>query len=120
MKSFSTYYDLVNSLGFGKAKALTSKQLHDLSDQSMPLTTFQRRLRDLANEARLNGNKVIGDDNGYYLAINLNEWEEFKSKRFASISTEVAAFAHCEHLTVSDLIKNIWKVKIENQNYELF
>jgi hypothetical protein len=120
MKSFNTYYDLVNSLGFGKPKALTSKQLYDLSNQSIPVTTFQRKLRDLANEARLNGNKVIGDDNGYYLAINLNEWEDFKSKRFASISTEVAAFAHCEHLTVSDLIKNIWKVKVDDPNYELF
>lgn len=27
---------------------------------------------------------------------------------------------YCENLTVSDLIKNIWKVKIEDPNYELF
>ena len=54
---------------------------------------------------------------GNYLAINLNEREDFKSKRFASISAEVAALVYCEHLTVSDLIKNIWKVIIEDPNY---
>lgn len=126
MKSLNTYYDLITSLGFGKANAKHSKQLYQeylrvvsSVDEAPPISTFQRRLRDLSSQARLNGIKVIGDDYGYYIAVTRHEWEEFKAKRFTSISSEIKSFANCEKLTLSDFISNIWNANNEERNKKL-
>ncbi|MDH7606136.1 MAG: hypothetical protein QHH13_14650, partial [Melioribacter sp.] len=81
---------------------------------------FKRKIRILANEARKNGHKVIGDDNGYYIALNLDEWQAYKHRRFSAFADELKAFAAIEKISVRDLIKNVYHINVLDENYELF
>ena len=112
-------YQLVNLLGYGKMSALTAEALHRKVASSLSLPIFKRKLRTLAHEARLNGHRVIGDDNGYYKAITQKEWNEYRTRRFSSFSEELKAFASCEKISVADLIKDVYHIDPTNPNYSL-
>jgi len=115
-----TFLDLLKILRYGKHNAQTSEQLQKLFQDTSHPSVFKRKLRLLANEARKNGHKVIGDDNGYYIAICQNEWQIYKYRRFNSFADELKAFAAIEKITVKDLIKNVYHVNVSDENYELF
>lgn len=127
-----TVSDLFNSLGFGKHSAIKADTLYNIyysqnlkipysqsPKVSIPLDAFKRKLRKLSSEARHQGTRIIGDDSGYYIAINNEEWFEYKRMRFASIKAELESFANCERLTVRDLIKEVYLINVENPSYEL-
>jgi len=114
-----TISDLFNSLEFGKHNAITAEQLHIKTMETIPLTTFKRKLRSLASKARRNGTRIIGDDNGYYISANIEEWYNYKKLRFAAIKEELESFASCERISTKDLIKEVYYIQIENPNYEL-
>lgn len=115
-----TYFNLLQFLHYGKSNAITAEQLQHKFNDNSKLSDFKRKIRSLANEARKNGHKVIGDDNGYYIALNLDEWQIYKHRRFASFADELKAFAAIEKISVKDLIKNVYHVNVIDENYELF
>jgi len=127
----NTVTDLFNMLGFGKRSALTADTLYAryklLNGRTSgrvllaPITadTFKRKLRALASLARHEGTRIIGDENGYYIAVNNDEWNDYKRTRFAALKEELESFASCERLSVRDMIKEVYCVNVENPNYEL-
>jgi len=68
----------VDKLGFGKANALTSEVLYTmftaLGWTSKSIEQFRRECRSYSAAARKEGIRVIGNENGYYLAVNNEEW----------------------------------------------
>jgi hypothetical protein len=81
---------------------------------------FKRKVRSLAHEARFNGHWIIGDNNGYYIALTRAEWESYKKQRLLAIHNELRTLANCDNITLSDLIKNVYGVVPTDKNYELF
>lgn len=118
-----TINDLLEILNRGQNSAMKAERLYELyqlsNGQPMTLDIFKRKLRNLASEARKQGNRVIGDEAGYYIALTHNEWNAYKGRRFAAIREELTSFANCERLSVRDLIKEVYAVNVENPNYEL-
>ncbi len=127
----NTVNDLFNMLGFGKHSAKKATELYDLYllkraetevgmiSSRLSLDAFKRRLRTLSSLARHQGTRIIGDENGYYIAVNNDEWNEYKRTRFAALKEELESFASCERLSVRDLIKEVYCVNVENPNFEL-
>lgn len=113
----------VDMLGFGKIHALTSENLYEaftrLGWGSKSLSLFQRECKLLSAIARKEGIRVIGDENGYYLAVSNEEWSDYKKRRFGAIRNELESFANCERLSVKDLIKEVYGVNAEEKNYEM-
>ena len=110
-------------LPFGKTNALTAETIFEIYKNKInaekSFVQFARHIRELSAAARKEGIRVIGDNNGYYLAANNDEWFEYKRRRFAALRDELESFANCEHLTVRDLIKDVYCIKVEDKNYEL-
>ena len=60
MRELNTIHQLLSVLGYGKSAAQTAEQLFtQFSNES--LSDFKRKLRELAQEARLAGHWIIGD-----------------------------------------------------------
>lgn len=127
----NTANDLFNMLGFGKHSAKKAVELYDLYllnraetepdliSNRLSLEAFKRKLRTLASQARHEGTRIVGNDNGYFVAANNDEWNEYKRTRFAALKDELESFANCERLSVRDLIKEVYCVNVENPNFEL-
>lgn len=113
------FTELLSALKFGKENALTADQLYEKSTKKISLGTFRRNLRFAAEEARKMGHRIIGDDNGYYIALNEGEWEAYRVRRFAAIKNELVSLAAPEGISVQDLIKLVYKVKVEDKNLSL-
>lgn len=112
-------YALINVLKYSIKDAQTAEVLFNRFPGEKSIQNFKRKLRKFAHEARLNGHLVIGDDNGYYLAMNRDEWKIYQIRRFSGIKDELKALAACEKITVADLIKNVYAVSVTDNNYEL-
>jgi len=113
-------YKFLKILGYGKSSAKKSEELWIAAAKPGSLSSFRRKLRIISHEARLQGHWVVADDNGYYLAMNKQEWEAYKKRRLNSIVDEMKAIANCDRVAIGDLVKNIFAIKIDNPNYELF
>ena len=119
MKELITFFQLLSVLKYGKSESLTADELFNQFGNKS-LSEFKRRLRELAQEARLNGHWVIGDNNGYYLAISKEEWSKYRNRRFSAINSELKALASCDKISLSDLIKNVYAVSTDDNNYTFF
>lgn len=119
MKKLENFYHLLGVLRYGKLSAQTAEELSKFFPHQS-LSDFKRKLRFIAQEARLNGHWVIGDDSGYYLALTKEEWLSYRNKRFHAINTELQALASCDKISVKDLIKNVYAVSVDDKNYNLF
>jgi ABC-type ATPase involved in cell division len=119
MCELKTFYQLLSALSYGKNSAQTAEQLfHKFSNKSLP--DFKRKLRVVAQDARLAGHWVIGDNSGYYLAVSKSEWQEYRNRRMAAINSELQAIASCDKISLSDLIKNVYAVSTDDNNYTFF
>lgn len=122
-RPLETTQDLLDMLHFGKQTAMHASSLYEElpieQRAAMDMATFKRRLRTLSAMARDNGHRVIGDDSGYYIAVNAEEWDKYKKMRFSAMRDEIEGFAKCERLSVRDLIKEVYCVKVDNPNYEM-
>lgn len=117
---FKNWVDFLKLLKYGKSTAKKSDTLWIEAGKPGSISSFRRKIRILSHEARLQGHWVVADDNGYYLATNRHEWEAYKKRRLNSIVDEMKAIANCDRVAIGDLVKNIFKIKLENPNYELF
>ena len=119
MNKLENFYQLLSALNYGRDNALTAEKLSkSFSNQSQ--SDFKRKLRQFAQEARLNGHWVIGDDSGYYIALTKEEWLAYRQKRFHAINSELQAIAACDKITLGDLIKNVYAISVDDKNYSLF
>lgn len=116
---FLTCQDLLNLLPYGKEQALSALDIFNKTDRSIEISTFRRRLRILSHEARKEGHWVIGDEKGYYLALNKTEWDRYKARRFRAIKDELESIANCDRMSSKDLIKLVYQVKVDDPNYTL-
>lgn len=114
-----TVSDLLKILPYGKNSAQSAKQLFEAGTFKVGLDSFKRQIRFLASEARKLGHRVIGDDSGYYLAMNEKEWKDYCSRRFAAIKDELVSLAGAERIAVQDIIKVVYAVDVNNNNYHL-
>ena len=119
MTKLENFYSLLQFLNYGKANAKTAEQLSVFFEHKS-LSDFKRKLRLIAQEARLQGHWVIGDDSGYYMALTKEEWHNYRNKRFHAINTELQALASCDKISIKDLIKNVYAVSVDDKNYNLF
>lgn len=119
MKKLENFFNLLQVLSYGKANAKTAEQLSAFFEHKS-LSDFKRKLRLISQEARLQGHWVIGDDNGYYMALTKEEWQNYRNKRFHAINTELQALASCDKISIKDLIKNVYAVSVDDNNYNLF
>jgi hypothetical protein len=119
MNKLENFYQLLSALKYGKDNSLTADKLSN-SFQSESISVFKRKLRQFAQEARLNGHWVIGDDSGYYIALTKEEWLAYRQKRFHAINSELQAIAACDKITLGDLIKNVYAISVDDKNYNLF
>jgi len=120
MKVLDSFNQLLEVLSYGKSSAKTAAQLFNSFGDHKSLLDFKRKLRLFSQEARLNGHWIIGDDAGYYIAVSKNEWNEYRDKRFKAINSELIALAHCDNISLSDLIKNVYAVSPTDANFNLF
>ena len=114
-----TCQDILNLLPYGKDSALSAADIYNNTDRSIDLSTFRRRLRILSHEARKEGHWVIGDEKGYYMALNKAEWNRYKTRRFRAIKDELESIANCDRLSTKDLMKLVYQVKVDDPNYTL-
>ena len=119
MNKLENFFQLLSTLKYGKDNALTAEMLSN-NFQTESISVFKRKLRQFAQEARLNGHWVIGDDSGYYMALTKEEWHNYRNKRFHAINTELQALASCDKISIKDLIKNVYAVSVDDKNYNLF
>lgn len=119
MNKLENFYQLLSALKYGKDKALTADKLSQSFPSQSP-SDLKRKLRQFAQEARLNGHWVIGDDNGYYIALTKEEWLAYRQKRFHAINSELQAIAACDKISIGDLIKNVYAISVDDKNYTLF
>lgn len=119
MTKLENFYSLLQFLNYGKANAKTADQLAGYFEYKS-LSDFKRKLRIIAQEARLKGHWVIGDESGYYLALTKEEWHNYRNKRFHAINSELQALASCDKISIKDLIKNVYAVSVDDKNYNLF
>ena len=119
MGMLENYNQLLNVLQYGKKSAVSAKRLAG-NFNATNLLEFKRKVRSLAHEARFNGHWLIGDNNGYYLALTRSEWEAYKKQRLLAINNELKAIANCDNISFSDLIKNVYSITPTDKNYELF
>lgn len=119
MNKLENFYQLLSALKYGKYNALTAEKLYNRF-QSHSASDFKRKLRQFAQEARLNGHWVIGDDSGYYIALTKEEWLAYRKKRFHAINSELQAIAACDKISIGDLIKNVYAISVDDKNYTLF
>jgi hypothetical protein len=119
MVKLDNYNQLLNVLQYGKKSAVSAKRLAGNFNVTN-LLEFKRKVRTLTQEARFNGHWLIGDNNGYYLALTRAEWESYKSRRLLAINNELKAFANCDNISLADLIKNVYRIIPTDKNYELF
>lgn len=118
-QKLESVYDLVNILKYSEKEAQNSTQLYNKIKPDYSLDMFQRQLRQLAHEARVSGHPVISGPTGYYKAVSKEEWERYKLKRFSAIKDELISIAGCDHISVKDLIKYVYAVNVDDQNYML-
>ena len=111
------FEDILDLLPYGKQNALSAAKLFEKSNWSLDFSTFKRRLRNASHEARKEGHWVIGDEKGYYLAINKDEWNRYKARRFRAIKDELESLANCDRMSTKDLIKIVYQVKVDDPNY---
>lgn len=114
-----TVSDLLTVIKHGINQARKADELWQLSGKRISLDTFKRRLRDLSSEARKLGHRVIGDNNGYYIALTEKEWMDYCNRRFAAIKDELISLAKPEGIAVKDLIKLVYKVDVFDNNLSL-
>lgn len=114
-----TVSDLVSILKHGINQARRAEELWNSGNHNLSLDTFKRRLRDLSSEARKLGHRVIGDNNGYYIALTEKEWRDYCHRRFAAIKDELVSLAKPEGIAVKDLIKLVYKVDVFDNNLSL-
>lgn len=114
-----TIQDLLAILKYSKSNAATAAKLYEISDKKVSLDHFKRQLRSLSAEARKLGHRVIGDDSGYYMAMNEKEWQDYSRRRFSAIKDELVSLAGPEGISVQDLIKLVYKVKVDDPNFNL-
>ena len=114
-----TVKDLLEIIPYGKNSAQSAKQLYEAGTYKMGLDTFKRQIRFLASEARKLSHRVIGDDSGYYLAMNEKEWKDYCTRRFAAIKDELVSLAGAERIAVQDIIKIVYAVNVNDKNYHL-
>jgi hypothetical protein len=119
MKKLENFFNLLQVLSYGKAQAKTADQLFNYFNHKS-ISEFKRKLRLVSQEARLQGHWVVGDENGYYLALTKEEWQAYRNKRLSAINTELKAIANCDKISFSDLIKNVYAVSPTDNNYSLF
>jgi len=118
-KKLENFYNLINVLPYGKSAALRAVDLAEFFEVKN-ISHFKRKLRVLSHEGRLNGHWIIGDDSGYYLALSKDEWNLYKKRRFAALKEELTALAACDRISLSDLIKNVYAVSVDEKDYSLF
>lgn len=114
-----TVSDLLSVFKYGKSQARKATELWETSGKKLSLDAYKRRLRDLSSEARKLGHRVIGDDNGYYIALTDKEWDDYCRRRFAAIKEELVSLAKPQGISVPDLIKLVYKVNVSDNNYNL-
>jgi hypothetical protein len=119
MGKLENYNQLLNMLQYGRQNTINVNHLMDKFDATN-LIEFKLKVRELAQEARFNGHWLIGENNGYYLALTRAEWESYKSKRLLAINNELKAFANCDNISFADLIKKVYRIIPTDKNYELF
>ncbi|MDZ7763233.1 MAG: hypothetical protein U5K00_02240 [Melioribacteraceae bacterium] len=120
MNDIKHWADFLRLLSYSKSAAKKSETLWIEAGKPGSLSSFRRKIRILSHEARLQGHWIVADDNGYYLAVNKKEWEAYKRRRLNSIVDEMEAIANCDRVAIGDLVKNIFAIKLNNPNYELF
>ena len=98
----------LSTLGYGKEKAKNAHALyleHKLAGGVEKLSIFQRLLRIYASDARKCKIKVVGDNDGYYIAKDDAEWEEYTRTQLNSVYSKIVSIAMCEGKTVSQIIR---------------
>ena len=119
MGKLENYNQLLNMLKYGRKNAVRAKHLAGNFGVTN-LLEFKRKVRTLAHEARFNGHWIIGDSDGYYLALDRPEWESYKKQRLLAINNELKAIANCDNISFADLIKTVYGITPTDKNYELF
>ena len=119
MGKLENFNQLLNMLKYGKKNAVSAKYLASNFEVSC-LAEFKRKVRTLAHEARSNGHWIIGDNSGYYMALNRNEWNSYKKQRLLAVNNELKAIANCDNIAFADLIKSVYSINPNDKNYELF
>ena len=119
MGKLENYNQLLNVLRYGKKNAISAKHL-SRNFEVTNMLEFKRKVRALAHEARSNGHWIIGDTNGYFVALSRSEWESYKKQRLLAINNELKAIANCDNISFADLIKTVYGITPTDRNYELF
>ncbi|MEJ2618510.1 MAG: hypothetical protein P8Z35_26390, partial [Ignavibacteriaceae bacterium] len=68
MGKLENYNQLLNMLQYGRQNTVNVNHFMDKFDATN-LIEFKLKVRELAQEARFNGHWLIGENNGYYLAL---------------------------------------------------
>jgi hypothetical protein len=117
MKTISEFLDI---LPYGRSQGRTAEVLYNMVQPGYSTDKFNRLLRELASEARKLGHRVIGDDKGYYIALNEKEWKDYCERRYCAIRNELISLAGAERISVVDLLKMVYSVDVNNKNFNLF
>jgi hypothetical protein len=119
MGKLENYNQLLNVLKYGRKNGVSAKRLAG-NFEVTNLLEFKRKIRALAHEARFNGHWIIGDSNGYSIALNRSEWDIYKKQRLLATNNELKAIANCDNISFADLIKTVYGIIPTDKNYELF
>ena len=115
-----TINDFLDILAYGRDAGRTAEVLYNMVQPGFSTDKFNRLLRELSSEARKLGHRVIGDDKGYYLALNEKEWKDYCNRRYCAIRNELVSLAGAERISVVDLLKTVYSVDVNNKNFNLF
>jgi len=106
----------------GKKKAITSKVLYSyykINGGKLKFSLFFRGLRRSIEEYRLKGNRIIGDEKGYYIAMTDEEWENYTATVLRRIKTEISVIASASNTTAGNIIKKLFPVDVNPSQINL-
>jgi len=106
-------------LPVGKDDALTAEEIYYLlpiskRPEKEKMNNFRRIIRLFASQLRQDGYRVVGDNNGYYLCQDDENWEYYVNRQLASIRSNLKSLAKVEHKKVNDFIYRLYAKKEPN------
>ena len=106
-----TKKEFFENLSIGQENALRAKQLFHVIPNELDFPNFARYLRLYANELRQEGYRVVGDNSGYYLCQDDDNWNNYVNRQLSAIRSNLLSLAKVEHKKVNDFIYRLYPKK---------
>jgi hypothetical protein len=113
-----THNFIMRKVQHGKEHARTAKKLYEEYTNEggvLSYEVFYRKIRNLIESERRKRVRIIGDDEGFYIAASEEEWNKYELRAKNRILSELKTLALCNGLSVLGLLKGWFDIRNHKQ-----